>query len=320
VGGNTIARETVRAALAADGSRPIVLEGRQRLMGGKGAIVLVGGTAELLAECFALADRCESAWSRFLPDSDISQLNWAGGQPLAVDPLTVCLVEAMLEGADLTDGEFNPTILPDLIDAGYSASTVDASRVTVLPKGTRTAARLALTLAGGCVALPKHTALDPGGIGKGLAADLVVEFALANGAWGALAEFGGDVVADGEAPSENGWTVAVENAGEDAGSAVTMRLARGAIVTSSQVRRRWTIGEETRHHLIDSHTGRSAATTVQTATVIAATGARAEVLAKSAFLRDPAEYLAWLPTVGAAALLVCGGGEIFESDNWGIYR
>ena len=318
--GHTIARDAVRSALVVDGLHPVVRERRQKLMGGTGAIVLVGGTEELLAACFALADRCESAWSRFLPDSDLSRLNRANGQPTAVDPLTVLLLNAMLEGARLTGGEFNPTILPDLIEAGYAASTVDSTRVTVLPPGARTASGLRFTQSDGLVALPAHMAIDPGGIGKGLAADLVVDFALEHGAWGALAEFGGDVVAAGEAPTENGWTVAVENAGDDTESAATMRLARGAIVTSSQARRRWTIGTQTRHHLIDPRTGRSAATPVQTATVVAATGARAEVLAKSAFLRDAADYLAWLPTVGGAALLLLDDGETMESENWGIYR
>lgn len=318
--GGTIGRDAVRSAFAGLGSRPAVLERRQRLMGGTGAIVLVGGTEELLAECFALADRCEAVWSRFLLDSDISRLNWANGRSITVDPLTVRLLLAMREGADLTGGEFNPTVLPDLIEAGYAASTVEPSRVTVLPEGSRTAPRLELTVSDDVVSLPRDTALDAGGIGKGLAADLVVEFALAHGAWGALAEFGGDVVADGEAPTTDGWTVAVENAGDDSQAPFTMRLARGAIVTSSQVRRRWAIGDQTRHHLIDPRTGGSAATHVQTATVIAATGARAEVLAKPAFLRDPADYLAWLPTVGGAALLLCDGGELIESENWETYR
>jgi thiamine biosynthesis lipoprotein len=190
----------------------------------------------------------------------------------------------------------------------------------VLPAGAHSAARLELTLTDGVVALPRNTTLDAGGIGKGLAADLVVELAMARGAWGALAEFGGDVVAAGEAPTSDGWTVAVENAGEDAETVSTMRLGRGAIVTSSQTRRRWTHGNQTRHHLIDPKTGSSALSKVETATVIAATGARAEVIAKSAFLRDPAEYLGWAPTVGAAALLLCDDGQLLESENWGIYR
>ena len=281
--------------------------------------MLVGGTAELLDDCFALADRCEAVWSRFLPDSDISNLNWASGKPTKVDPITVRLIVAMLEGASLTDGDFNPTVLPALVDAGYAASVVDPSRVTKLPAAARSASRLEVSLTDDVVTLPRTTTLDPGGIGKGLAADLVVELALARGAWGALAEFGGDIVAAGEAPTAAGWTVGVQNAGEDSEVNLTMRMAQGAIVTSSQVRRRWTRDGRPRHHLIDPKTGNSAVTRVNTATVIAATGARAEAIAKSAFLRDAGEYLAWVPTVGAAALLLRDTGELLESENWRQY-
>lgn len=318
--GETIARDALLAALAGVGSGAPTVERRQRLMGGTGSIVLVGAGSDLLDECFALADRCEAVWSRFLPDSDITRLNWSRGRAVDVDPLTVRLLESMQDGAELTGGDFNPTILPDLLAAGYAASTLDSSLVTTVPPGSTTAARLEFTISGTTVRLPRGVAIDPGGIGKGLAADIVVEFALARGAWGALAEFGGDVVAAGKAPTSDGWTVAVENAGDDTEPAMTMRLASGAIVTSSQARRRWNHGGSPRHHLINPGTGQSADTRVVTATVIAGTGARAEVIAKSAFLRGTAEYLDWVPAVGAAALVLDDRGNMTSSENWGIYR
>ena len=98
-----------------------------------------------------------------------------------------------------------------------------------------------------------------------------------------------------------------------------MRIARGAIVTSSRLKRRFATPQGERHHLIDPREGASAATVTATATVIAATGARAEALAKSGFLRPAADYLAWLPEVGAAALLVDADGRQQASANWGRY-
>jgi thiamine biosynthesis lipoprotein len=58
---------------------------------------------------------------------------------------------------------------------------------------------------------------------------------------------------------------------------------------------------------------------VQTVSVIAATGARAEALTKPGFLRDPAEYLTWLPTVGAAGLIIDDEGAMLASGNWNRY-
>ena len=74
-----------------------------------------------------------------------------------------------------------------------------------------------------------------------------------------------------------------------------------------------------RHHLIDPRSGTSATSDIQTVTVIAATGARAEALAKSGFVRPIDEYLDWLPSVGGAALLVDAAGGQHVSENWGRY-
>jgi thiamine biosynthesis lipoprotein len=54
--------------------------------------------------------------------------------------------------------------------------------------------------------------------------------------------------------------------------------------------------------------------------VIASTGARAETLTKPGFLRDTIAYLEWLPTVGAAGLVIDDEGVAVASGNWETYR
>jgi len=102
-------------------------------MGGHATITLVGGGEDLVARCFALADHLEARWSRFLPTSDISRLNWAEGASVEVDPVTVQLISAMREASELSDGDFDPTLLPELIASGYAASVVAPDLVTTLP-------------------------------------------------------------------------------------------------------------------------------------------------------------------------------------------
>jgi thiamine biosynthesis lipoprotein len=317
---HSIARDAITALHSASGSQPAVLTDRRPLMGGHATISLVGASAPLLDAAFALADRCEARWSRFLPTSDISRLNRAEGRTVDVDASTVRLIGAMREGVALTDGDFDPTLLPLVIEAGYAASTVAPDLVTVLPDSARAPGRLAdIRVEGTGVTMPVCTTLDAGGIGKGLAADLVSEFALAEGAWGVMAELGGDIVVAGRAPDGVAWSLGVEDPFEPGRHLGTVRIARGAIVTSSQRKRRFPNAGGERHHLIDPRAGVSAGSGIQTTTVIAATGARAEALAKSGFLRPASECLAWLPTVGAAGLLVDADGTRHESTNWGRY-
>ena len=58
--------------------------------------------------------------------------------------------------------------------------------------------------------LPPGVGFDPGGIGKGLAADLVVDLLLDGGAAGACVDLGGDGRMAGEPPT-GGWRVGIGN-------------------------------------------------------------------------------------------------------------
>jgi thiamine biosynthesis lipoprotein len=313
---DSISRDAVAAVFSGTPARPESHTRRFALMGGSATITVVGGTATLLDRLVALADRCEALWSRFLPTSDITRLNWSEGRETAVDPLTIRLIRAMIDGADVTAGAFDPTLLPDLLDLGYTSSIVAPELTTSLPSSARAPGRLSdIVLGQDTVTMPVGTTLDAGGIGKGLAADLITELGMAEGAWGVLAEISGDVVVAGEAPGGAPWRVGVEDPFGATEHRAIMRLTRGALVTSSQRKRRF--GD--RHHLLDPSTHRSADTRIQTVSVIAATGARAEAMTKPGFLRDSADYLAWLPLVGAAGLLIDDTGAAQASENWDRY-
>lgn len=287
-------------------------------MGTHATIHILGGTEPLLEECIEFAHDCEQHWSRFLPDSDISRLNWAEGASIDVHPSTADLIRAMIDGHRMTHGGYDPTLLPAVIGIGYAASVRDASKVTRLPASAIAPGDVeGIRIDGTTVCLPRGTTLDAGGIGKGFAADLVCAYALDRGAWGAMAEIGGDLVVDGRGPDDGAWLLGVEIPGDSARYRALVRLQRGALVTSSRLERRF--GPDLLHHLIDPATGTSAATDVQTVSVIAATGARAEVLTKPGFLTDTAEYLAWLPTLGAAGMVITASGVALASANWEQY-
>jgi thiamine biosynthesis lipoprotein len=294
-----------------------VLTNRRDVMGGEAVITIVGGTSKLLDDAFAVAEACDQAWSRFRSDSEVGALNEARGVPVQVSPLTVALVAEMVEGFTLTDGDFNPTLLPAVVAAGYRSSLVRAGHVTNLVPEARVFDSLSgIAITDETVQLPVGMTLDSGGIGKGFAADLIAAAVMNSGARGVMVSMSGDIVVAGESPELGGWRLAVENPFDESEHVEVVRLAEGAVVTSSQRKKRFEGG----HHLINPKTLTSAETTVQTVSVIAATGARAEVLAKSGFLRPTADYLEWLPSVGAAGMVIEADGSRLESANWADYR
>src|SRR6185503_2885871 len=95
----------------------------------------------------------------------------------------------------------------------------------------------------GGVRLPAGCGFDPGGIGKGLAADKVVADLIGAGAVGACVNLGGDLRVAGDAPNGDAWTIAVEDPWScDALADIGVRY--GAVATSSIARRRWSVGGE----------------------------------------------------------------------------
>jgi thiamine biosynthesis lipoprotein len=322
-----ISRDALRAVFSLTGTQPGVISSRHAIMGGHGTITLVGASELLMTKAWSFVAECERLWTRFSPDSDISRLNMAEGEPVAVDPLTIELIEAMRAGHDVSLGAFDSTLLVDELNAGYAASVLDPARVTVVPDSAVSPGNIkgihftqASALEKAIVTLPVGTVLDAGGIGKGLAADLVCSFALAEGAWGVMAEIGGDIVVAGNSPDGVAWRLGVENPFDTQSHAAIIRLAEGAIVTSSQRKRRFGAKGKQTHHLIDPVTHASAQTSVQTVTVIAATGARAEALTKPGFLQDTTHYLEWLPAVGAAGMVIDDAGVERFSENWTRYQ
>jgi thiamine biosynthesis lipoprotein len=291
------------------------------LMGGTAVITAVDGTDEMLDHAIALADRCESVWSRFLPLSDICRLNNAGGATVEVDPLTLTLIESMRVGVSETGGDFDPTLLPAVLEAGYTSSMIAPDLTTELSPWAQAAGDLSdIAIDGVSVRMPRGLTLDAGGIGKGLAADLVCAQLIGDGATGAMAQISGDLVVAGRAPDSHAWRLGVEDPFVEGSHRAIIRLGSGALVTSSRLKRRFTTSRGERHHLIDPRTLDSAVTEVQTVSVIAGSGARAETLTKPGFLRDPSDFLDWLPGVGAAGLVIDRDGRALTSTNWRDYE
>ena len=134
------------------------------------------------------------------------------------------------------------------------------------------------------VIVPAGIGLDPGGIGKGLAADLVVTELLEAGTAGALVCVGGDLAAAGTPPTPDGWLVSVEEPRDPTRSLLTFGLDAGGVATSSTLSRTWLQDGRQRHHALDPATQTCSDTDLAAVTVIARAGWEAEAHATAALL------------------------------------
>ncbi|MBI4932843.1 MAG: FAD:protein FMN transferase [Actinobacteria bacterium] len=288
-------------------------EFRGRVMASELHIITLGATPAMVADAVAGLEHLERCWSRFIPTSDISRINATAGGVLAVDDSTITLLASMIEGHRVTEGRFDPTVLPSLIEQGYAASISDPSLVTVLPADdspTASVAQLVLDPDGGTVAVPPGLALDPGGIGKGLAADLAVAMLRSRGASGALVSIGGDLAMSGSAVIDDGWLVKVEHADPLDGVLCTLALDGGGVATSSTRSRRWVLDDSERHHQIDPRTGRPSTTDLAAVTVIGRSGWLAEVHATAAIACGSTSVMRYLSDHGLSGVAIDDRGAV----------
>jgi FAD:protein FMN transferase len=285
-----------------------------RAMGSDAHVIVVRGPDGLAERARRRIDELERRWSRFVETSEVNELIRHAGTPVAVSAETVQLVERAVEAWRLTGGSFDPTVLGDVIRAGY-----DRSFDELPPHPDAGASSLVhgcadIRIDAGRVQLPPGTGFDPGGIGKGLAADLVTDEITAAGAAGVCINLGGDLRVQGESPTGDAWTVAVEHPWATE-PIVNLGLSDGAVATSTTLRRRWEVGGEERHHLIDPATGRPSDTDLTLATVVAAQGWVAEVLAKAVLLRGLPHPFDLIGGTGAEALVVDVDGLVHVSPG-----
>jgi FAD:protein FMN transferase len=263
-----------------------------------------------------LFDYWEQTLSRFLPESELSQLNSLAGKPVIVSRLLFSVLSSALEAAHSTDGLYDPTLLKQLVQSGYDR-TFDAIP-EILPEATHPITPggqwrdIQLAAGARLVILPEGVQLDFGGIAKGMAVDAAMERLRQAGITTALVNAGGDLVVQGVPQIEQQWPIKIQGKT----SFWVIPFHHGALATSGIARRHWQQGKQVRHHLLDPRTGLSADTHLWSVTVAAAQCRQADIAAKVAFLLGVEEGSAFLRLHGLAALLLLEDGSYVTVGSW----
>ena len=149
--------------------------------------------------------------------------------------------------------------------------------------------------------------LDVGAVAKGWAAQRVAESAPE----GLLISVGGNVCATGAKSDGTPWVVGVQNpAGGDYLKKIS--VTGGAVVTSGDYQRTYTVDGVDYHHIIDPATGMPAQNW-RSVTVVCADSALADVLSTALFLLPLDEGRALAEKCGAKVLWLDKSGEIFST-------
>ena len=287
--------------------------------------------AALASRAEAVVAHLESLWSRFRSDSELMVLNQHAGSPRGVGPDTFSLIDASIGAWRRTGGLFDPTMLDALVDAGYGCSFEDLSdhlgedaSGALMPQppvclAPASPAEIVLDAERAFVTLPEGVHLDLGGIAKGAAADTIADLLERCGAFGACVDLGGDIAVFGHRCDGQPWVIAVDDPTEPGADLAVIQMERGAVATSSRVRRRWVDAAQNAHHLIDPRTRRPAITDLLSVSVIASSAMWAEVYAKAALIAGSIEGEQLLASAELPALFVLEGGGFVPVGDIGPF-
>jgi thiamine biosynthesis lipoprotein len=296
-------------------------------MGNTAEITVVGGNSDSQQFAERRLHTLEQLWSRFIPTSDICQLNMSRGMPIHVDRDTVTLVKYLVSAHEQSNGYFDPTLLPALVNLGYGTSMTDSSMATTLPSNRPSflepLSQTRINEAECVVQLPLGITLDPGGLGKGLAADLVATELIETGALGACVNIGGDLRCVGIGPNDDGWDIDIESPFDATVTMAELAVRNGGVATSSTRAKRWHTRQGEFHHVISPTTRTSlsedASTPIQV-TVIGAEAVWAEIFATAILVAGTKRGLTLIEHSRLAAMVILNSGDVVTTEHWKEFR
>ncbi len=227
----------------------------------------------------------EARFSRFKDDSELTLFNRRAGEKVAVSEAFRRLLATAKDMSEQTGGLYNPFVLPALQKAGYLGSwpspgvgsvATDFSAHQVVPSSH-------ITVGDSWASLPKNSALDFGGIGKGYLLDQLAAVLRAESLTGYWLSLGGDIMCAGYDLQHRPWHVAIQDVHDVNNAVDTISNTGGdtlAIATSGIIKRKGRHNGVAWHHIIDPRISLPADTDILSVTVSARTAVIADVIAK----------------------------------------
>lgn len=277
----------------------------KKALGGQvqiGLIMSNGSSSRLLLdEMWLELFRFEKAASRFLEHSELTHLNRYSKVNNPSRQFREVLISAS-RAMSISNGLFNPFVLPAVQRAGYTHSATDPHKTIVSDVRTRRIASpidLKITATGANI--PLGTAIDLGGCGKGHIVDVLARIARShNQVEGGWIEADGDIFAWGHDVDEKSLVISIHSVlpGVQGIRVIIPKLGLGVATSGTLTRPNITYATNS-HHIIDPRTNNTAITDLQLATVCANNGLEADVLASCAIIVGSHEAPSFLETQGA---------------------
>ncbi len=272
---------------------------------------------EIFAECKRLLSELDALWARQKEGSDVSRFNASESGIEDLDPRTITLLQKALLADQNTGGAFDMTLAP------VSDLWTLCGEENRLPTDTELSDLLShtgsdkLSLDGTSLKKTDEALqIDLGGIGKGEAISLLMQYLTTTSVTGALVSFGSNVAVLGEKPDGKPYRIALRDPKDVNGTVGQLRMAEGEILSvSGDYERYVTVDGEQYHHVLNPKDGYPAKSGLSSVAVVARDGAIADALS-TAFLVMGKEATLSFYEAGVysfEAILVTSEGEIYTT-------
>ena len=244
---------------------------------------------EALAAAKQEAIRLEGLLSRFIPHSDISRINSSAGISYErVANITYKVLATAVEFSKNCQGCFDVTIGPLMNLWSYYKQRHKTPSKIIIDKFLNLIdyADIELDANNNAVFLKrKGQSLDLGAIGKGYAADLILEVIKEYSITSAFFNIGGNVATIGAKPDGSRWNVGIRHPRKANGLLGVVSIVNKSVVTSGDYERYYIAGDGRRyHHIINPTTGYPADSGLISVTIVADSSMVADVLSTAVFV------------------------------------
>lgn len=272
---------------------------------------------EALSAAEAEVARLEGLLSRFLPSSEISEINRnAGAQSVQVGAETYQVLSEAADYSASCGGLFDVTVgplvslwqrsgedsrPPEEAEIKWAMALVDYADLMLDPDDRTARLRR------------EGQSVDLGGFGKGFAGDRVLDVHREHGIFSAFINLGGNVAAMGTKPDGSPWRVGIRHPRKEDELLGLVSVADKAVVTSGDYQRCFFDRDGRRHHhILDPSTGRPSESGLSSVTIVADSSSAADALSTIVFVAGLEKGLGFVRArPGAEAVLVDGACRVY---------
>ncbi|VVB57075.1 ApbE family protein [uncultured archaeon] len=287
----------------------------RELLGSVFEIKLPARHSPLFSSCFSEIARIERAYSRFLPDSELTRLNSNLGPWQDAGPEMLSLVQQAEQFHKLTGGHFDITLKSALEEMGYGPKIKKERKQNsghFLSFLNLSSSRPQINMQKGQIRLSQP--IEFGGLGKGYALDRLASLLEAAGVGHYYLNGGGDIYAK-RAPGEEPWPVLLEHPDDPERAIGKVELDGQAIAGSAPNRRKWGAKGEM-HHLLNAKT-KKPAQGVKAIFVLAQTGIEADAYSTAIFTAGFEEGIEMSWKLPVKILMVSSEGKMYQTPGFG---